>query len=77
MAKTKVFRNGNSQAIRLPKEFTFKTKEVNVKRIGRCIVLFTEERDPWKEWKACLGKFSPGFMDGGRDQGVRRERTRL
>lgn len=77
MAKAKVFMNGNSQAIRLPKEFAFKTKEVTVKRIGRCIVLFTEERDPWKEWKSCLGKFSPDFMSGKRDQGVQEARGRL
>ena len=77
MAKAKVFMNGNSQAIRLPKEFAFKTREVNIKRIGRCVVLFNEERDPWKEWKACLGTFSPDFMSGRRDQGVLKERARL
>ena len=35
----KLFRNGNSQAVRLPQEFRFKGKEVRVKRVGNALVL--------------------------------------
>ena len=35
----KVFRSGNSQAVRLPKEFRFKAKEVEVFRRGDEVVL--------------------------------------
>ncbi|HEY2185224.1 MAG TPA: type II toxin-antitoxin system VapB family antitoxin [Xanthobacteraceae bacterium] len=39
MATARVFRSGNSQAVRLPKEFRFKSKEVEIFRRGDEIVL--------------------------------------
>jgi antitoxin VapB len=39
LATAKVFRSGNSQAVRLPKEFRFKAKEVEVFRRGDEVVL--------------------------------------
>jgi antitoxin VapB len=44
MKTAKVFRSGNSQAVRLPKEFRLKSKEVEVFRRGNEIVL--REKDP-------------------------------
>ncbi|NLF97609.1 MAG: AbrB/MazE/SpoVT family DNA-binding domain-containing protein, partial [Candidatus Riflebacteria bacterium] len=39
MKTAKIFQNGQSQAVRLPKEFRFKGKEVFVKKIGNAIML--------------------------------------
>ncbi len=39
MATARVFRSGNSQAVRLPKEFRLKSKEVEIFRRGEEIVL--------------------------------------
>lgn len=39
MIETTVFQSGNSQAIRIPKEFQFHTKRVEIRREGRDIVL--------------------------------------
>lgn len=39
MAVARVFRSGNSQAVRLPKEFRLKSKEVEIFRRGEEIVL--------------------------------------
>jgi antitoxin VapB len=39
VTQTTVFRSGNSQAIRIPKEFQFQTKQVEILRDGRNIVL--------------------------------------
>jgi antitoxin VapB len=44
MATARVFRSGNSQAVRLPKEFRFKGKEVEIFRRGDEIVLREAER---------------------------------
>lgn len=77
MIKAKVFKNGNSQAIRLPKEFAFKTKEVCVKQIGSLVVLFQEERDPWKGFRDCLEGFSEDFMNLPRKQGQLEKRAKL
>ncbi len=39
MATARVFNSGNSQAVRLPKQFRFKSKEVEISRRGDEIVL--------------------------------------
>ncbi len=39
MSTARVFRSGNSQAVRLPKQFRFKSKEVEIFRRGQEIVL--------------------------------------
>jgi antitoxin VapB len=44
MTTAKVFRSGNSQAVRLPKEFRFKGKEVDIFRRGDEIVLREKEK---------------------------------
>lgn len=39
MSTTRVFRSGNSQAVRLPKQFRFKSQEVEIFRRGNEVVL--------------------------------------
>ncbi|MFA7237434.1 MAG: type II toxin-antitoxin system VapB family antitoxin [Phycisphaeraceae bacterium] len=39
----KIFKNGASQAVRLPREFRFETDEVCVKRVGSGILLFSKD----------------------------------
>jgi antitoxin VapB len=54
-ARAKLFRNGGSQAVRLPKECRFAGQtEVVVRREGRRVIL--EPPDEWSdEFRACLG----------------------
>lgn len=57
-ARAKLFRNGGSQAVRLPKECRFRAgqKEVLVHREGRRVVL--EPVDEWSDsFRACLGRW--------------------
>jgi antitoxin VapB len=53
--RAKLFRNGGSQAVRLPKECRFSTQgEVLVRREGHRVIL--EAADEWSdEFRACLG----------------------
>jgi antitoxin VapB len=44
MATAKVFRSGNSQALRLPKEFRFRGKEVDIFRRGNEVVLREKDK---------------------------------
>ena len=44
MPETTVFQSGNSQAVRLPKEFRFKTKTVEIFRRGNEVVLREKPR---------------------------------
>jgi antitoxin VapB len=45
MGTARVFRSGNSQAVRLPKEFRFKSKEVEIFRRGNEVVLREKEKN--------------------------------
>jgi antitoxin VapB len=64
----KLFRNGRSQAVRLPQEFRFKGDRVRIRRLGRGVLLepiFTDVT----EWFAELDKYSDvPFMSDGRNQ---------
>jgi antitoxin VapB len=53
--RAKVFQNGGSQAVRLPKECRFPGQgDVLVRREGRRVIL--EAADEWSdEFRACLG----------------------
>lgn len=45
MGTARVFRSGNSQAVRLPKEFRFKSKEVEIFRRGNEVVLREKDKN--------------------------------
>ena len=47
MIEAKLFQSGNSQALRLPKEFRLNADSVNINRIGNLLVLVPKD-DPWK-----------------------------
>lgn len=55
MGTARVFRSGNSQAVRLPKEFRLKSKEVEIFRRGREIVLREKETDMKRAFDLILG----------------------
>ncbi len=43
MNTTRIFNNGNSQAVRLPKEFRFDEDEVVIKKLGDMVVLLPKK----------------------------------
>ena len=61
MNKAKLFKNGKSQAVRLPREFQFHGSEVYVRKIGRNVLLIPKD-DPWESLISSLDKFSEDFM---------------
>lgn len=56
MATAKVFWSGNSQAVRLPKEFRVEGDECTIRREGNTIILEPTARREWSQgfWE-CLG----------------------
>ena len=72
IATAKVFMNGRSQAVRLPKEFRFDTDEVTVERLGDGVILRPRRRTR-EEWWAQLQKVL-GQFDGMPDE-IERDRT--
>jgi antitoxin VapB len=68
MATTaKLFRNGKSQAVRLPKEFRFPGDKVYIQKMGNAVILLPYD-DPWEPFFQALELFPDDFMDEGRMQ---------
>ena len=63
----KIFMNNRSQAVRLPKEFQFKTKEVFIRKQGEDVILSPRPKD----WSAFFAPDAPvaseEFMEGVED----------
>ncbi len=75
METAKLFQNGKSQAVRLPKEFRFHGKKVFIKKVGTAVVLLPY-RSPWQPLIASLDLFSADFMKTRRQPPIqRRERA--
>ena len=73
----KVFRSGNSQAVRLPKAFRFDVEEVEVWRDGDAVILRprADEGRPWASLRAAIERAAgAGFMAEGRDEPADRMR---
>ena len=61
MQTARIFTNGNSQAVRLPKEFRFEDEEVIIKKVGDMVILFPK-RCSADTLKALLGELDPDFI---------------
>jgi antitoxin VapB len=72
----KVFTNGGSQAVRLPKDFRFDADEVNVNRIGEIVILVPKE-NKWAGLLQSLDMFTDDFMDDNRGDLKAEERESL
>lgn len=75
MKTAKLFQNGQSQAVRLPKEFRFEGDEVIIKRSGNAVVLIPANHS-WDVLADSLDKFSADFMDN-RNQPAQQTREDL
>lgn len=61
METAKIFKNGKSQAVRLPKEFRFGGDRVYIKRVGEAIILLPYQA-PWETLLDSLARFTDDFM---------------
>jgi antitoxin VapB len=76
MDTAKLFVNGKSQAVRLPKEYRFSDDEVYIRKIGEVVYLFPKT-SIWNVFMDGLNGFSDDFMAEGRDQGEEKEQELL
>lgn len=75
MDTARIFRNGSSQAVRLPKEYRLPGKDVYVRRLGN-VILLIPKKDVWATFMKSLDEFSPDFMEA-RNQPPVQERKGL
>jgi antitoxin VapB len=66
MTTAKIFKNGRSQAVRLPKECRFDGAEVGIARVGELVILYPSGRR-WEFLERSLSGFTNDFM-ATRDQ---------
>jgi antitoxin VapB len=69
----KLFKNGRSQAVRLPKEYNFKGNEVLIQKVGGAVILFPKDR-AWETFMHGLNGFTDDFLAHGREQPEMQER---
>lgn len=75
MKQAKLFMNGQSQAVRLPKEFRLPGTKVHIKRLGNAIILLPID-NPWENLINSLSHFSADFMED-RNQPAVQDRKEL
>ncbi len=61
MDTAKIFKNGQSQAVRLPQAYRLKGKETYITKIGDAIILIPK-LEKWDLLLLSLDKFSDDFM---------------
>ena len=73
---TRVFKSGNSQAVRIPRELAFEdgAQEVEVERQGDMLLIRPVHRKKLTGIGDVFAMFSPGFMAGGRESHEQEER---
>lgn len=62
MLETKVFKNGNSQALRIPQDLRTDKKSYFICKIGETFIAFPTD-DPWSCTSEVVGTFPPDFMN--------------
>ncbi len=62
MQTAKLFINGRSQAVRLPKEFRLPGNDVFIQKIGNIVILIPKD-DPWASLVNSLDQFTDDFME--------------
>ena len=62
MTTTRVFQNGNSQALRIPQEMRTDKKEYCISKIGDIFIAYPSD-DPWVTVRQVIGTFPADFME--------------
>ena len=76
METAKLFKNGRSQAVRLPIKFRFEGDEVYIKKTPDGVLLMPINQSIWDKWEENLLNFDTPFMVE-RDQPKYQERKEL
>lgn len=74
MQTARLFKNGQSQAVRLPREFRFEGDQVLIRRIGNAVILLPPV-NAWDILFDSLEEFSPDFMEDRRQLPIQERQT--
>ncbi len=76
MMTAKIFENGRSQAVRLPKEYRFSSNEVIINKVGD-VVFLLPKTNKWASFMQAIDMFSDDYMEGGRTAQITQVREEL
>ncbi|PIE74424.1 MAG: AbrB/MazE/SpoVT family DNA-binding domain-containing protein [Deltaproteobacteria bacterium] len=62
MDTAKLFINGKSQAVRLPKRYRFEGNEVYIKKVSDGVLLLPKDSTVWDVWEKNLSKYNTPFI---------------
>jgi len=62
MKTAKLFANGQSQAVRLPKDYRFSGDEVGITKVGEVVLLYPKEKED-KLFLSSIGSFTDDFYE--------------
>ena len=62
MLTAKLFTNGSSQAVRLPKEFRFNGTEVYVQKVGSSVILVPKDK-AWETFMEGINEFTDDYLE--------------
>jgi len=77
MDTAKLFFNGRSQAVRLPKAYRFEGKEVFVKKTREGVLLIPKDNTVWDVWERNIKKYKKPFMTERHQPEAQQERDGL
>ena len=62
MDTAKLFTNGRSQAVRIPKAYRLEGSEVYIKKVAGGVLLISKNQPVWDLWEKNLMKYDESFM---------------
>lgn len=77
MDTAKLFKNGRSQAVRLPKQYALPGDEVYVIKRNGIVMLVPKGKGAWKPFLDSLDMFTEDYMKAPREQGSLQDREPL
>lgn len=74
--QTRIFKSGNSLAVRIPRELAFAddVQEVEIERVGEALMLRPVQQATLADLGDVLAQFSPGYMAAGREEAPEQDR---
>ncbi|KPU43321.1 SpoVT / AbrB like domain protein [Oxobacter pfennigii] len=75
METAKLFINGKSQAVRLPKDYRFSGNEVYIKKVGNAVMMFPKDY-AWETFLNGLNNFTDDLFEEGRNQDAQEPREK-
>jgi antitoxin VapB len=77
METAKLFTNGRSQAVRIPKAYRFEGNEVYIKKVAGGVLLLSKKQPIWDQWESNLMKYDTPFMMERKQPDQHQERESL